>query len=319
MPGLSAPTRAGRPCSFATMPYSLPAHHAATQARARTGERLVMRGIGLNAALAVLKIAAGFAGHAYALIADGAESAIDVVSSVLAWVAFRVAGQPPDEEHPYGHGRAEPLAAFAVAGITLVAILWIGWRSIHFIVTPHPGPHWGTLPLVAGAAAAKMALSRRMREAGKASGSTALATEAWHQQADAIVSGAAFAGIAVAVAGGRGWESADDWAALLACVVIGTGGISRLRSALGEMMDTAAPVSLENEVRAIAARVAGVEALDKCRVRKSGLSNLVDIQIRVHGDLTVHAGHDIAHAVKDALLASALRISDVSVHVEPMR
>jgi divalent metal cation (Fe/Co/Zn/Cd) transporter len=112
-------------------------------------------------------------------------------------------------------------------------------------------------------------------------------------------------------------KAADDWAALFACVVIAFNGVGIFKTALGDVMDTAAPAALENDVRSLALGVPGVRALDKCRVRKSGLSHLVDIQVRVDGELTVREGHDIAHAVKDALLASSLRVSDVSVHIEP--
>ena len=205
-----------------------------------------------------------------------------------------------------------------MATLTFCATGWIGWHAIHLIVTPHRGPHWATLPLLAGIVATKIWLSRRMSAAGDQAGSIALGIEAWHHASDAFTSAAAFVGIAIAVAGGPGWEAADDWAALLACAVIAFNGINALKKALSEMMDTAAPPAVENGVRAIAAAVPGVLALDKCRVRKSGLSHLVDIQVRVNGLLTVGAGHDIAHAVKDALLASPLRVTDVSVHIEPM-
>jgi cation diffusion facilitator family transporter len=301
------------------MPAELPAHHAATQDRARSSARLVLRGIALNAVLAVLKLAGGIFGHTYALIADGAESALDVVSSSFVWAGFRVAGRPPDADHPFGHGRAEPLSALAVATLTFCATGWIAWHAIHLIVTPHRGPHWATLPLLAGIVVTKIWLSRRMGAAGAQAGSIALGIEAWHHGSDAFTSAAAFVGIAIAVIGGPGWEAADDWAALFACGVIAFNGINALKSALGEMMDAAAPPAVENGVRAIAAGVAGVLALDKCRVRKSGLSHLVDIHVRVDGEMSVRGGHDIAHAVKDALLASPLRVTDVSVHVEPMR
>jgi cation diffusion facilitator family transporter len=159
-----------------------------------------------------------------------------------------------------------------------------------------------------------------MRIAGAESGSTALGIEAMHHWSDAVTSAAAFVGIAIALIGGRGWEAADDWAALLACVVIAFNGATMVTKALGDVMDTAVPARFENEVRALALAVPGVGALDKVRMRKSGLSYLVDIQVRVDGELTVRAGHDIAHAVKDALLASAPhRISDVTVHVEPLK
>jgi cation diffusion facilitator family transporter len=298
---------------------ALPEHHAATERRAKASARLVLRGIALNAVLAAVKIAGGIFGNTYALIADGVESLIDILSSLIVWTGFRVASQPPDADHPYGHGKAEPLAALAVSVCIFAAAGWIGWRSVHEIITPHHGPHWLTLPLLVGVIVVKLWFSKRMGVAGVAAGSTALSVEAWHHYSDALTSSAAFIGITIALIGGVGWEASDDWAALLACVVIAFNGVGMFNRALRDVMDTAVSAEFENQIRAIALRVPGVRALDKCRVRKSGLSHLVDIQVRVDGDLSVRAGHDIAHAVKDALLASVPHaISDVSVHVEPM-
>lgn len=297
----------------------LPEHHAATQRRARASASLVLRGIALNAAAAALKFAGGVLGNTYALIADGVESLLDILSSVLVWAGFRVASRPPDADHPYGHGKAEPLAALSVAVFIFAAAGWIGYHAVREIITPHQGPHWATLPLLAGVVGAKVWFSRRLRVAGEDEGSTALGAEAVHHYTDAVTSGAAFVGIAIGVIGGEGYEAADDWAALLACAVIAFNGVNMFNRALSDVMDTAVPGTLENEVRARALEVPGVRALDKCRVRKSGLSYLVDIQVCVEGEITVREGHDIAHAVKDALLASTLRVSDVSVHIEPVR
>jgi cation diffusion facilitator family transporter len=172
------------------------------------------------------------------------------------------------------------------------------------------------LVLLAGIVATKIWFSRRLAIRGAAAGSIALGAEAWHHGSDAITSSAAFVGISIAVIGGRGWEAADDWAALFACIVVTFNGVGVVKKALAEMMDTA-PANLEGAVRRIASAVPGVLDLDKCRVRKSGVSYLVDIQVRVDGNLTVRAGHGIAHTVRDALLRSPLRVTDVSVHVEP--
>lgn len=297
-----------------------PNPHVATQHRAERSARLVLRGIGLNIALAAVKFAGGMLGNTYALIADAAESTLDVFSSMLVWAGMRVAARPPDADHPYGHGKAEPLAALGVAVFVFAMTGWVGMHAIHEIITPHRGPQWWTLPLLAGVVAIKVSFSRRLAAAGEEAGSTALGVEAQHHWSDAVTSAAAFVGIAIALAGGEGWEAADDWAALFACVVIAFNGVGMVSKALGDVMDTAVPERFENEIRALALGVPGVLALDKVRVRKSGLSHLVDIQVRVDGELSVRAGHDIAHAVKDALIASAPhRISDVTVHVEPMK
>ncbi|HVS54297.1 MAG TPA: cation diffusion facilitator family transporter [Opitutaceae bacterium] len=294
--------------------------HAVAQHRAERGARLVLRGIALNAVLAAAKFAGGVFGNTYALIADGAESTLDIFSSLLVWAGFRVAARPPDANHPYGHGKAEPLAALAVALFVFAMAVWIGTHAVHEIITPHLGPQWWTLPLLAVVVAIKLWFSKRMGAAGALAGSTALDVEAQHHWSDAVTSGAAFVGIAIALVGGKGWETADDWAALVGCVVIAFNGAGMISHALGDVMDTAVPARFENEVRALALAVAGVRGLDKVRVRKSGLSYLVDIQVCVDGELSVRAGHDIAHAVKDALLASAPHaISDVTVHIEPMK
>lgn len=290
------------------------------QRRAHASAQLVLRGIALNAVLAAVKFAGGIFGHTYALIADGAESLLDILSSSLVWAGFRVAAKPPDADHPYGHGKAEPLAALAVAFFIFFMAGWIAVHAVREIMTPHRAPAWWTLVVLAGVVLAKMWFSRRMGAAGEAAGSTALGVEALHHYSDALTSAAAFVGICIALWGGPGWETADDWAALFACVIIAFNGVGMVGKALGDVMDTAAPTDFENEVRAIALAVVGVRALDKVRVRKSGLSYLVDIQVRVDGALTVREGHDIAHAVKDALIASVPHtISDVTVHIEPSK
>jgi cation diffusion facilitator family transporter len=313
-----------RRCALVTLlvplPNTLSSPHEATRRRAEAGARLVLRGIALNAVLAVVKIAGGIFGHTYALVADGAESTLDILSSLLVWAGFRVAALPPDDDHPYGHGKAEPLTALGVAVFVFVMAGWVAWHAVHEIITPHQGPKWWTLPLLAGVIVLKIWFSRRLSAASDEAGSTALGIEAMHHWSDAVTSAAAFVGIAIALIGGQGWEAADDWAALFACIIIAFNGVGMFTKALGDVMDTAVSVDFEREIRAVALAVPGVQALDKVRVRKSGLSHLVDIQVRVDGELTVREGHDIAHAVKDALIGSARHaVSDVSVHIEPAK
>lgn len=292
-------------------------HHKQVSVRASRAAGLVLRGVMLNLALAAVKFAGGILGNTYALVADGVESLLDSFSSVLVWAGFRVAARPPDANHPYGHGKAESLSGLAVALVVFAACVWIAIHAVREIVTPHEGPHWATLPLLALIVAVKYGFSRRLLGAGEEEGSTALHAEAWHHYADALTSAAAFAGIAIAVIGGEGYEAADDWAALLACVVIAMNGFNIFRRALGDVMDTAVAPEFEAQVRAVALAVPGVRGLDKCRVRKSGLSHLVDIHVEVDPELSVRLGHDIAGAVKHALLRSPLRITDVLVHIEP--
>ena len=201
----------------------------------------------------------------------------------------------------------------------LAAGAGIAWRALVKIHHPESIPHWGTLVILAGVIVAKMIFSKRLGEVSRDTASTALGAEAWHHFSDALTSAAAFVGILIAVVGGQRYASADGWAAIVASIFIVVSGVGIFRRSLNELMDIAVPVEMENDVRAIAARVPGVSNLDKCRVRKSGMSYLVDIQVCVDGALSVRQGHDIAHAVRDALLASSLRVSDVWVHVEPSK
>jgi cation diffusion facilitator family transporter len=300
----------------------LPERHERIERRARESAHLATRGIGLNAILAAAKFAGGIFGHTYALIADGTESLLDVLASAFVWVGMKIAGRPPDADHPYGHGKADAIAALAAAVVVFLAAGFVGWHAVHEINAPRPAPHWITLPLLVVIIATKIWYSRHLAGArtGSPADSTALGAESLHQWIDALTSVAAFIGIALALWGGPRFEKADDWAALFACLVIALSGGIMLKRAMGEMMDKAVPESLGREVRALALTVPGVGALDRVRIRKSGLSHLVDIEVRVDGNLTVRQGHDIAHAVTDALVASpTLAISDVSVHVEPMR
>lgn len=299
------------------MATDLPAHHAATADRALKGARLIVRGMALNAVLGAIKIGGGLLGNAYALVADGVESLCDIAISVLIWAGIQWAAQPPDRGHPYGHGKAEAVAGLLTSLVVLGAATGIGWHAVNEIRSPQLTPHWWTLLILGGVVAAKVVFSRRLNAVGRDTESTALGAEAWHHLSDALTSAAAFIGITIAVVGGAGYQAADGWAALAAGAVIAFNGFNIFTRALNEVMDMAVPDKLQNGVRTIAAGVPGVANLDKCRVRKSGLSYLVDIQIRVDADLSVRAGHDIAHAVKDTLLASGLRVSDVIVHVEP--
>jgi cation diffusion facilitator family transporter len=299
------------------MPTQLPAHQAAMADRAFKGARLIARGMALNAVLGAIKIAGGALGGAYALVADGVDSLCDIAISILTWAGIQWAAQPPDRRHPYGHGKAEAVAGLLTALVVLGAGGGIGWHAVNEIRAPRQVPHWWTLLILGAVVAAKVVFSRRLNAVGRATESTALGAEAWHHLSDALTSAAAFVGISIAVIGGPGYVAADGWAALAAAAVIAFNGSNIFIRALNEVMDIAVPDALENAVRKLAADVAGVASLDKCRVRKSGLSYLVDIQIRVDAEMTVRAGHDIAHAVKDRLLASGLRVSDVTVHVEP--
>ena len=273
----------------------------------------------INTVLAGLKITAGVLGHSYALIADGIESTLDIFGSFVIWGGLQIAARPPDTSHPYGHGKAEPIAAIAVSLALIAAAIGIAIQSVREILTPHHAPAPYTLMVLITVVIAKELLFRKVSEVGEEISSTAMKTDAWHHRSDAITSAAAFVGILIALLGGPGYEAADDWAALLACGLIGWNGVHLLMPALHETMDMAPPNHVQDEVRAVAASVPGVVAIDQCRMRKMGLDLFVDIHVEVDADLTVREGHCIAHRVKDALRQANPAIVDVLVHIEPDR
>jgi cation diffusion facilitator family transporter len=291
--------------------------HRITARYLEGGARLALLGVAINFLLATIKIVSGLVGHCYALIADGIESSLDIFSSLVIWLGLKVAAAPPDAEHPYGHGKAEPMAAILVGLTVVAAAVALAAQSIREILTPHHAPAAFTLIVLVVIVLVKETLFRKVLNLGDAIESSAVKADAWHHRSDAITSLAAFIGISIALIGGPGWEPADDWAALFACGLIAFNGLRLLRPSLREAMDTAPPAELGNAIRRIAADVQGVVAIDDCRIRKMGLDFYVDLHVEVSGDLTVRAGHEIAHAVKDAIRAANPAIADVLVHIEP--
>ena len=288
-------------------------------ATVETGLRLSKLALLINAGLAGVKIATGILGNSYVLIADGIESTADIFSSIVVWGGLRVAILPADENHPYGHGKAEPVASVIVSLLLLGAAMLIAVQSVREILTPHRAPGWFTLPVLLLVILIKETLFRFAFRTANSLESTALKSDAWHHRSDALTSAAAFVGIAIALIGGPGYENADDWAALLACAVIAWNGLRLLRAALDEVMDAAVSPDIVAAVRRLAGDVDGVITVEKCRIRKVGLYLVLDIHVVVDGELTVRRGHDISHQVKDRLLASQHRINDVTVHIEPNR
>jgi cation diffusion facilitator family transporter len=289
----------------------------ASRKNLQTGARVALLGLVVNVVLASAKIVAGLVGHAYVLIADGIESALDVGGSIVIWGGLTFAARPPDRTHPYGHGKAEPIAAIVVALGVLAAALVIAIQSVREILLPHHGPAPWTLVVLIVAVIVKEVLFRYVIRFGQKVESTAVKTDAWHHRIDAMTSTAAFIGISIALIGGKPWQSADDWAALVACGLIGWNGYRLARPALFEIMDTAPHGKFIRSISRTARSVPGVIEIEKCRARKMGLDFYVDLHVGVDGSISVHEGHEIAHRVKRALQQSDSRVADVLVHIEP--
>jgi cation diffusion facilitator family transporter len=283
----------------------------------RNALRVAILGILTNGALATLKLIGGILGSSYALIADAVESMTDIFSSFVVWRGLSVAIQPPDSDHPYGHGKAEPLAASFVALMLLAAALGIAIQAIREILTPHITPKPFTIWLLLAVVLVKESLFRFVFRVGHRLSSTAVQTDAWHHRSDAITSAAAAIGISVALWGGKGYESADDWAALFASALIAWNGAQLLRPAIDELMDASPSEEIHTEIRQIALQCEGVQAVEKILARKTGFFYWVDMHLEVEKTMTVEEAHTLAHAVKDSIRERLPKVTEVSIHVEP--
>ena len=283
----------------------------------RVGVRSTLLGMAVNAFLAIVKGAAGVVGNSYALIADAIESAADVVTSFVVLLGVRMAGKPADSNHPYGHGKFEPLAAAVVSLTLLGAAVLIMVESVREILTPHHAPEPFTLAVLLGVIVVKELLARYVGSAAEGIGSVAVKTDAFHHRADAITSGAAFIGISVAVFGGPGFEMADDVAAVIAAVVIAVNALILFRPALSELIDTAPAPEIAQSIKEIALQVPGVLGTHKCGVRKVGFVYFVDLDVLCDPEETIRHGHEVAHNVGEAIHSALPAVAKVLVHVEP--
>ncbi|ASS50973.1 MAG: cobalt-zinc-cadmium resistance protein [Candidatus Fluviicola riflensis] len=270
-----------------------------------------------NLILALTKGAVGFFGNSFALIADAIESTADVFSSFLVLVGLKYAKRPPDENHPYGHGKVEPLITFVVVGFLCISATYIVIESIHNIRTPHKVPQAYTLWFLAAIIVIKELSYRFVSKKSKETGSGSLKADAWHHRSDAITSLCAFVGISIALWLGNDYAEADDWAALLSSGFIYVNAFLIFRPALGEVMDEHRHHAFVDDIRTFSQEVPHVVRTEKCLVRKSGMRYWVDIHVHVDGKLSVDEGHTIAHTLKSHLMEKLPVIEDVLVHIEP--
>ena len=270
-----------------------------------------------NTGIALVKWITGFLGNSYGMIADAIESTCDILSSILTLFGLRYSNKPPDKNHPYGHGKVEPMVTFVVVGFLITSASIIAYESIQHIQTPHNLPKPYTLIVLGFIIIIKEIFYRIVVRKSKEIKSSLLKADAWHHRSDAITSLAVFIGIAFALIMGKGYESADDWAALFAAAIIFFNSFLIFRPALGEIMDEHFYDDLILEIRKTAGNVEGVIATEKCNVRKFGLRYHIDLHATVDANITVKEGHDIAHNLTKELKDKLPEIADVLVHIEP--
>lgn len=280
--------------------------------------RVALWGLGINIALAGAKLVGGLLGHSYALVADAVESMADIVGSFVIWAGLKYAQRPADDDHPYGHGRAESLASLAVAGLVFAAGIGIAAKALDEIVTPHHAPEPWTLIVLGVVVVIKFSLAMWAKRTARRAGSTAGAVDAGHHNTDALTSAAAAIGISVAVFGGKGFEPADDVAAFVASLIILWNAWKLARNPLDELLDRR-PDELIANALAVAGEVDGVVNVQKATARKLGAEYLMEMHVRVDPLMSVYDGHALSHRVKDHVRAKLPSVRDVLIHIEPSR
>jgi cation diffusion facilitator family transporter len=305
--------------TFETMPMSARTDSLAGEitANQQTAVKTTYLSIAGNSLLAIVKWLAGYFGNSYAMIADAIESTTDIFSSLLVLLGLKYANRPADKNHPYGHGRLEPLITFIVVAFLVISATVIAYESIENIAAPHESPKVFTLFILAPIIIWKEISYRLVVRKAKQTNSSSLKADAWHHRSDAVTSVAAFIGISIALIFGKGYESADDWAALFASAFILYNSYRIFRPALGEIMDEHLYDDLVSEIRKVALTVDGVVGTEKCFIRKAGMMYHVDLHATVDGNLTVKEGHYIAHRLKDTLRIQIPELGHVLIHIEP--
>ncbi|HHN78769.1 MAG TPA: cation transporter [Phycisphaerales bacterium] len=282
----------------------------------KSPQRAALLGLLVNAALAVIKLTAGIVGHSFALVADAVESLVDIVGSGLVWAAFVYGGRPPDEDHPFGHGKIEAMAGMAVSLMVIGAGIGIAIEASRQILTPHHAPAPMTLAVLLVVIVVKEILFRNARRAAKNTGSTAGSADAWHHRSDAITSLFALIGISASLIGGPDWAPADDWAALAASAVILVNGVMIARLPFQELMDSHAPEVAE-KVSWIALNHPDVQEIERCDARRSGRGYRIVMHTEVDPGMTVEDSHRLTGVLKELIRDKCPEIDSVLIHIEP--
>lgn len=276
-----------------------------------------MLGLVVNLALGIVKLVGGLVGSSFALVSDAVNSLGDALTSVVVTGALWYAQRPADEEHPYGHTRAEAVAASNIALVIIISALFVGWQALARITGEHDLPPVWTLWIAGANVVIKEGLYRYKRRVGRQTGSAAIVANAWDHRSDALCSLAVFVGLSVVRWAGPGYMWADEAAALFVVVAILISGIKLFRTSTSELLDPQADAKLVQQIRSTAEETPGVRQVEKLWVRKTGMEYLADIHIQVDAQLTVDEGHRIGHQVKDRLVEKFASLRDVLVHLEP--
>jgi cation diffusion facilitator family transporter len=283
----------------------------------RVGRRVALASVLVSASLAVIKILIGWLAGSTSVMADGFESASDVVASSIVLVGFIVASKPADQNHPYGHGRFETLTGLAVGVILAAAGAGICLYSLKRLAgAAAPPAAYAIWPLI-GSVLAKGVLSTVKFHYGRRIRSAALVADAWNDSVDILSGMAALTALGLTLLDPGRFLAADHYGGFAVGLIVIFTGIRVLRDTSLELVDTMPAEALMEQIRKVAVEVPGVQGVEKCYARKTGLQYHVDLHMEVDPEISVRASHDIATQVRIRLTETLDWVADVLVHVEP--
>lgn len=269
-----------------------------------------------NIILTIIKVIAGIIGKSNAMIADGAHSASDIITSIGVLIGNKVASIPKDKGHNYGHEKAETLVSFLLAILLVIVALTIGYEGVKSLLHLNEVQIPTILPLVVSVISiiVKEYQYRMTIKVAKKINSPSLKADAWHHRSDALSSVAAFIGIGGAI---LGFKALDPIASIIVAVFIAKVGIEILIGATNELMDISIDEEKEAEIKSIVDQFEGIKSLSEVRTRKYGPMAYVDLEICVDKDLSVFEGHKIASDLETLILKKMKFVKGVTVHIEP--
>lgn len=289
---------------------------ARSEQREAVGQRIALFSIVVGVGLSVAKIVVGLKAGSTAVVSDGVEAAGDVLSSAIVYAGLWLASRPPDEEHPYGHGRYETLAGLGIGGLLLVTASGILWHVLTSDRHSAGVPIFALYPLAA-AVVCKTALAILKRRVGRKIGSDSLQADAWHDMTDLLSTFVALTAVILSIENPARFQFADRIGGILIGAIILSLSIQVVRRTITSLLDTMPAPQKMKEIRTVALSVSGARGVEKCFARRTGLRYHVDLHLEVDPDMTVRESHDIATAVRAAVKQRVDWVADVLVHVEP--
>ena len=286
--------------------------------------KVTLTGSIVNAVLIVLKFVAGFMGRSSALVADAVHSLTDFVTDVIVLIFVKISGKPQDKSHEYGHGKFETLATMVIGVILIIAGIGLGYSGVEKVIeslrgATLPEPTWIALAVAVISILSKELLYRYTIRAGNQLKSDALVANAWHHRSDAISSFGTLVGIGGSILLGEKWRILDPLAAALVSVFIIKAGYDILKPCIAELLESSLPDDQENLIADIIRQADGALGFHNLRTRKVGSGIVIDVHVKMDGNLPLVEAHDIATHIECEIKRHFGQNTIINIHMEPLR